>query len=139
MRVGIGLVTIAFLIFVGGQSFAQTFPALPGMDAVAKATHDQTPQVSKPASAPSTNAQSTQSSNPAPNVTSAAKTSDSKLDISSIAKMPGARSLPIIKDYRTDSRTKTAAPDLLALLAAIGTATALGMLWAVRRRFDARS
>ena len=139
MRVGIGLLTVAFLVFIGGQSYAQTFPALPGMDMVARATHAQTPQASQSVSAPATSSHSMQTNNaPAPSVSSAAKTSDKSLDISPILKMPGAASLPIIKDYRTDAHTKTATPDLLALLAAIGTATALGMLWAVRRRYEAR-
>jgi hypothetical protein len=136
MRVGIGLMTVAFLVFIGGQSYAQTFPALPGMDVVARTTHSQTPQASRSVSAPATS-RSTQTNNaPAPSVSSAAKSSDKTLDIAPILHMPGAGSLPIIKDYRTDARTKTATADLLAVLAAIGTATALGMLWAVRRRFE---
>jgi len=131
MRVGIGLLTVAFVVLVGGQSYAATFPDLPGMSTVAKTTHTQAPQTSRSVSAPSATSSST-----TPALTSAAKSQIKTQDVAPILKMPGSRSLPIIKDYNAGLRTKTAAADVLAVLAAIGTATSLGMLWAVRRRFD---
>jgi len=130
MRVGIGLLAVAFVLLVGGQSYASTFPDLPGMGAVAKATHSQTPTASHSASGSSSSASSQA---PAPKVSSAAKSTAKSQDVAPILKLPGSGSLPLIKYYNTGLRTKTAAADLLMVLAAIGTATSLGMLWAVRR------
>jgi hypothetical protein len=133
MRVVVALLAVAFVVLVGGQSYAQTFPDLPGMNTVAKQTHTQAPSASRSVSAPST----TQSNKaPTSNVSSAASSSIKAADVAPILQMPGSRSLPIIRDYNAGLRTRTVPADLLAVLAAIGTATSLGMLWAVRRRFD---
>lgn len=133
MRAGIALVAAAFVLFFGAQSYASTtFPDLPGMGAVAKTTHSQEPQTSRSVSAPSTSTESSQASN----VGAAAKSSVSSDTIAPILKMPGSGAVPVIKDFRTAQRARTAMPDVLFVLAGIGTATSLGMLWAVRRRFD---
>jgi hypothetical protein len=134
MRFGIGLLAVAFVVFVGAQSYAQTFPALPGMNTVAKATHNQAPSTSRSVSGSSSSTPSHRA--PAPSLSGAAKSSAKTQDLSPITRLPGAGSLPIIKDYRTAARSRGAMPDVLFLLAAIGTATSLGMLWAVRKRFE---
>jgi len=133
MRAGISLIAVAFVLLFGAQSHAATFPNLPGMGTAAKATHGQQPQTSSSLSS----APSTSSNAPSSSVSSAAKSSAKPADFAPILKMPGAASLPIIKNLtNTSERAKTAMPDVLYVLAAIGTATSLGMLWAVRRRFD---
>jgi hypothetical protein len=135
MRVGIGALAVAFVLAFSAQAHASTFPDLPGMGAVAKTTNTQAPSASRSVSAPSTSSTSNKAATPS--VSGAAKSTIKAQDVAPILQMPGSASLPIIRDYRTAMRTKTAIPDVLFLLAGIGTATSLGMLWAVRRRFGA--
>jgi len=133
MRAGICVIAAAVAMLFGASAKAQTFPDLPGMGAVAKTTHSNAPSATRSVSAPSTSS----ASKPAtPVSTSAVKPAAKGPDVSSILNMPGSRSLPVISDLRTASHTPMAHADLLFVLAGIGTATALGMLWAVRRRYD---
>ncbi len=131
MRVAFVALVVATLALLGAASYAGTFPDLPGMGAATRATEGKTASGASSRSGPAPTA----SAAPAPHSgTSSASVKPSGAD--SILKLPGTKSIPVLGSL-TSNRARLPHTDTLLLLAAIGTATALGMLWAVRRRYEA--
>ncbi len=131
MRVGIVAALVAFSALFGATSHAGSLPGLPGMGVAEKALEGRGGS-SQSFSGPAPSA----SSAPAPRggTTSSSSVKPSAAD--SIMKLPGTGVIPAIaKATQAASHSRLPSTDVLAVLAAIGSATALGMLWAVRRRF----
>ncbi len=136
MRVVIVSVAVVVVGLFGAKSFAGSLPDLPGMktaDDAVKARSSSTPTPSPSASVSRSSAPSIATS--VSPVSTPASTSVASR-VQPILNLPGTGIIPVIGDMaKTSQRTKTVRADVLFLLAGVGTATALGMLWAVRRRF----
>jgi hypothetical protein len=135
MRVGIVLVFVAlFGCGFATAASADPFLDLPGMGAATDATTGESPETS-------VSKQSGDADAPADVDPTSAPDSDNVVDSTvdpklteTISSLPGGGGLPIIGDVaNAGARTNSALPDFLLVLAAIGTATSIGMLWALRR------
>ena len=134
MRVAFVGFVVAVLALVGTASYAGPFPDLPGMGAATRATEGKLASGGRSTNGPAA------TSSPAPQSgTSSGGTSSSASvkppSAGTIIKLPGTGAVPAISDLASN-RAKLPHTDSLLLFAAIGTATALGMLWAVRHRYE---
>jgi hypothetical protein len=132
MRVAFVALVVGVLVLVGAASYATSLPDLPGMGSAQRAIEGKTASGSRSGNAPAPTA----SAAPAPQGGSQSSSSVKPSSAGSIMKLPGTGSIPAISDLASH-RSALPRTDTLLLLAAIGTATALGMLWAVRRRYEA--
>ncbi len=135
MRVGIVLVFVAlFGCGLATTASADPFLDLPGMGAATGATTDKSPETSVSKASGDANAPADVDRTSTPD---SDKVVESTVDPSlteTISSLPGGGGLPIIGDVaNAAARTNSALPDYLLALAAIGTATSIGMLWALRR------
>jgi hypothetical protein len=135
MRVGIVLVFVAlFGCGLATAASADPFLDLPGMGAATDATKGKSPEtsVSKESSDANTPADVDRTS--APDSDNVVKSTVDPSLVETIANLPGGGGLPIIGDVtNAAARANSALPDYLLVLAAVGTATSIGMLWALRR------
>jgi hypothetical protein len=138
MRVGIVLVFVAVLgCGIASAASADPFLDLPGMGAATDATTGKTPDTAVTKESDNADAPADVDRMSTPDSDKAVKSTVDPSLTKTITNLPGGSGLPIFSDLaRAATRTNSALPDVLLVLAAIGTATAIGMLWAVRRRFD---
>lgn len=135
MRVGIVLVFVAVLgCGLATTASADPFLDLPGMGAATDATTGKSPETSVSKGSDGTDAPADVDRTSAPDSDQVVdSTVDPKLT-ETIASLPGGGGLSIIGDVaNAGAHTNSTLPDYLLVLAAIGTATSIGMLWALRR------
>ena len=134
MRVGIVLVLVAlFGLGFASTASADPFLDLPGMGAATGATTGKTPDTTVTKEGDSANAPADVDRTSAPDSDNVVKSTVDPSLTETIASLPGGGGLPIIGDVaNAGARTNSALPDYLLVLAAIGTATSIGMLWALR-------
>jgi hypothetical protein len=135
MRVGIVLVFVAlFGCGIATAASADPFLDLPGMEAATDATAGKSPETSVTKESDSANAPADVDRTSAPDSDSVVKSTVDPDLTKTISSLPGGGGLPIIGDVaNAAARSNSAVPDFLLVLAAIGTATSIGMLWALRR------
>ncbi len=135
MRVGIVLVFVAVLgCGLATAASADPFLDLPGMGAATDATTGNSPETSVSKGSDGTNAPADVDRTSAPDSDSVVESTVDPSLVETIASLPGGGGLPIIGDVANSAaRTDSVLPDYLLVLAAIGTATSIGMLWALRR------
>ncbi len=137
MRVGIVLVFVAVLgCGIASAASADPFLDLPGMGAATDATKGNAPDTAVTKESGNADAPADVDRMSAPDSDKVVKTAVDPSLTKPITSLPGGGGLPIIGDAaNAAARANSAIPDFLLVLAAIGTATSIGMLWAVRRRF----
>jgi len=135
MRVGIVLVFVAlFGLGLASSASADPFLDLPGMGAATDATTGESPEASVTKESDSADAPADVDRTSTPDSDSVVKSTVDPSLTETISSLPGGGGLPIIGDVaNTAARNDSVVPDLLLVLAAIGTATSIGMLWALRR------
>ena len=134
MRVGIVLVFVALFGGIATAASADPFLDLPGMGAATDATTGKSPETSVTKESDSANAPADVDRTSAPDSDSVVESTVDPSLTNTISSLPGGGGLPIIGDAaNTAARSDSTVPDFLLVLAAIGTATSIGMLWALRR------
>jgi hypothetical protein len=140
MRKGIVLVLVAVFGFgLASAASAQSLPDLPGMGPAIDATTGEAPEASVTKETENANAPADADRVSAPDSDKMVKSTVDPETTKTITSLPGGGGLPIIGDVaNTAAHSDSTLPDVLLVLAAIGTATSVGMYWAVRRRFSER-
>jgi hypothetical protein len=140
MRKCIVLVFVAAFGFgLASVASAETLPDLPGMGPAIDATSGKAPESSTTEETAKADAPADVDRMSAPDSDKVVKSAIDPDATKVITDLPGGGGLPIFGDAaNTATNSSTAVSDVLLVLAAIGTATSIGMYWAVRRRFSQR-
>ncbi|MEX0875571.1 MAG: hypothetical protein WD646_14150 [Actinomycetota bacterium] len=137
MRKCIVLVFVAaFGLGLASVASAETLPDLPGMGPAIDATSGKAPESSTTKETANADAPADVDRMSAPDSEQVVQSTVDPDLTKTIRDLPGGGGLPIFGDVaNAAAQANSAVPDVLLVLAAIGTATSIGMYWAVRRRF----